>query len=568
MADVIKGLTAKIGADTSDFIKELKKVDKELNQTQKTANALQKGLELEFDDKRFLQTQKQVQKTLETTEEKAKAIREQLKYLENSGGIDTEGYRKLETELAKSETTALQLKEQLQQIDKIKFENATKDIKKLSDGLETAAKKTAILSGAAIGAIAGITKLSKDAVETGDTIQTTADQYNLSAEAIQKWNYIALQSDVPAEQLYKSMTKARDAIGTALVGGTSTAKTALESLIGDLTKVPTDTEGAFNTVITALAGVEDSTMQAYYANEIFGERVATQLIPLLNQGADGLNQLGKEFEAVGYLSNEQVRQLADFDNELNNLNTRLQNAKTELGLAMLPLLERFADILENVVVPAIKSLSDWFNNLSPSMQNIITGGLMLFAALSPVLLILSKIVGVIPNLIKLFGSLKNATWQTYLGFASLAGAIGLAFDLIGNWSQMSTVEKILKSLALAALVAAAAITVFHASWSLGIAVGAIAAGVVAGIAAINAAGENIGVDTNFDNESSIGSMANSSYDIPKNTNSLSGNTYNEDNSQYNINVNLDASGDLEYDAKTLADEVIRQIALKKQASGR
>lgn len=35
MSDVIKSLTAKIGADTSDFIKEIKKVDREINLTKK-----------------------------------------------------------------------------------------------------------------------------------------------------------------------------------------------------------------------------------------------------------------------------------------------------------------------------------------------------------------------------------------------------------------------------------------------------------------------------------------------------------------------------------------------------
>ena len=564
--ETIKGISVKIGADTSDFIKGLKKIDKEINYSEKQAKELQKQLQFEFDEKTFLTAQAKVRNDLEATEQKAKAIKQQLEYLENSGGIDSKGYKDLQVELEKNTTQAMKLNAELEKLDKIKFENAFKGIKTLSNNLETAAKKTVILSAAAVGAIAGINKLAKDAVATGDEIQTTADQYNLSAEAIQKWNYIALQSDVPAEQLYKSMTKARDAIGTALVGGTSTAKTALESLIGDLTKVPTDTEGAFNTVITALAGVEDSTMQAYYANEIFGERVATQLIPLLNQGADGLKELGKEFETVGYLSNEQVRALADYDNELNKLNTRLQNAKTELGIAMLPLMERFADILENVVVPAIKKLSDWFNDLSPSMQSIIAGGLLLFASLSPVLLILSKIIGVVPNLIKLLGSLKNATWQSYLGFTALAGAMALTFDLIGNWKQMSTVEKILKSLALAALVAASAVTVFHAAWSWGIAIGAITAGIVAGLAAINSAAKDIGIDADFGDESSIESYANGDYKIP--TSNSGGNTYNEDNSQYNIDIKLNATGNLDYDAKTLADEVIKQIVVKKQSSGK
>ena len=125
---------------------------------------------------------------------------------------------------------------------------------------------------------------------------------------------------------------------------------------------------------------------------------------------------------------------------------------------------------------------------------------------------------------------------------------------------------ILKSLALAALVAAAAITVFHASWSLGIAIGAIAAGVVAGIAAINSAAKDIGVDADFSDSSSVESYANGDYKIP--TSNSGGNTYNEDNSQYNIDINLNATGNLDYDAKTLADEVIKQIVVKKQSSGK
>ena len=51
-SDKIKGLTVKIGADTSDFVKELKKVDKEINLTNKQASELQKGLQLEFDEGR------------------------------------------------------------------------------------------------------------------------------------------------------------------------------------------------------------------------------------------------------------------------------------------------------------------------------------------------------------------------------------------------------------------------------------------------------------------------------------------------------------------------------------
>lgn len=567
MADKIKGLVVKIGADNADFLRELKKVDKEINATQKTANELEKSLQLEFDANRFTQAQKQVQRALTETNEKAKAIREQLAYLERTGGIDTEGYQKLQTELVKSETQALKLNEQLKQIDKLKFDNATKGIKDLSNSLSTASKKTAILSATAVGAIAGIYKLGTSTASAGAELQDYSDRLGISAEELQRWNYIAMQSGLETEQLTKSMSKARDAIGTALTGGSNTATTALQALLGDLSKLPQDTSQGFQVIINTLANVKDSTLQAYYANEIFGEKLATDLIPLINQGANTINKFNNEFEQIGYLSNEQVQSLADFDDQMNIVNSKLALAKNELGLALLPIVEKFTEILTDVVVPTIKDVAKWFDKLSEPVKNIITGGLMLIGVLSPIFLIMSKIVGVIPSLIKMFNALKSASWQTYAGIAAIGAALGLVFDLIGNWGQMTTLEKVLKSLALAALVAAAAMTVFHASWSVGLAVGAITAAVVAGIAAINSAGKSIGIDTNFSDTDSVKNYANSNYKVPTSAN-YGSNTYNEDNSTYNININADLSGDLNYDAKTLANEVIKQIQVAKQSSGR
>lgn len=554
----IKGLTVKIGADTSDFIKGLKVVDREINQTQKTANALQKGLKLDYNEKNFLQAQKQVQSALSTTEEKAKAIRQQMQALEKSGNVDTDGYRKLETELSKTETKASQLKQQLEDIDKIKLENATKGAENLSKGLEKAAQKTAVLSAASVGAIAGINKLAKDAVSSGDTIQTTADQYNLSAEAIQKWNYIALQSDVPADKLYKAMTKSRDAIGTALADGSSTGRAALEALVGDLNNVPTDTEGAFNTVITALAGVKDSTLQAYYANEIFGERVATELIPLLNQGADGLSELSREFEAVGYLTNEQVRSLADYDNELNKANTRLENAKIQLGLSMIPIMERFVDLLENNVIPAIKGLADWFDSLSAPMQGVVVNGLLLVAALSPILMILSKLIGIIPKFGEMLQWLKTNISQVHIGIGALFASLGLVFGLIENWSKMDNWARIIGvigTLTAAVLGAAMAFGVFHNAWSLGLAAAGIVAGIGMAVAAINSAKDEIEVPDVPDYNANDYNVTTGNYNIPQSTGNYG--SYTDNTSSYVDNSNIVVN--IEKNDYMTEDDIIRAV---------
>lgn len=341
-SDKIKGLTVKIGADTSDFIKELKKVDKEINTTNKQANELQKGLELEFDEGRFIQAQKLVQQSLEQTEEKVKAIREQLKYLEQTGGVDTDGYKRLQTELYKAENNAILLKQKLEDVNNVKTTGITTKIKNIVSGLKASTVAVA-------AAATAVYKVGKSSAEAGAYIQDLADRLGIAAEEVQRYDYIALQSGVSTEELAKSIAKARDAIGTAFTGTTNTATKALETLFGSLNNIPKSTEEGFNAIIGKLSQIEDSTMQAYYANEIFGERLATNLIPLINNGADKLEQLNKEFETLGYLSNEEVQQLADLDDNFNKITKKVQNLTYQLGVVLAPIIEMIIEILEPVV---------------------------------------------------------------------------------------------------------------------------------------------------------------------------------------------------------------------------
>ena len=65
----------KIGADTKTLLQELRKADKQINATQKSANNLAKSLDFEYDELRATQAQKQFQKALEQTEASAQKVR-------------------------------------------------------------------------------------------------------------------------------------------------------------------------------------------------------------------------------------------------------------------------------------------------------------------------------------------------------------------------------------------------------------------------------------------------------------------------------------------------------------
>lgn len=568
MADKIKGLTVKIGADTSDYIKGLKKTDKEINKTARTARELQKGLKIEFDEKRFIQTQKQAQKALKLTEDKAEDIRKKLKELETAGRVDTEDYKTLQLELAKTETKAIKLEKQLEKINKIKLDKLAGGFKKVGDNLEKAGRGLAPFSAAAAGGLAGMVKLGKDAVKVGDDIQTMSDKFDQSTYSIQKWSYVAMQTDVDTDVLFKGANKVRAAFGKQTQGVIDYSTKALDKL-GLKMEDFAGTEEAFDATIIALANIKDNTLQAAYANDIFGVRMAADMIPLLQAGGDAVKKYTEEFEQVGYLSDENVKAMAEYDNVMNRVNKEFDLAKVKLGIALIPVLEIFVKLLEEQIVPAIEKLAEWFDNLSPSMQETIVKVLGLIAVLSPMLILFGKISKAIGFLIPLMVKLKGISLATAAGFTAIAGAMGLSIDLIANWSKMSTVEKILKSLAVAALAAAAAITVFHASWSLGLAVGGITAGIVAGVAAINAAKKKILPDSKdiagTGTGTTISGIDDSVYELPEVPKGGSiENVYNNDERVINVEVNVSNAEGL--DADELAEKVSEQIALKLAAA--
>ena len=235
-------------------------------------------------------------------------------------------------------------------INNVKTEGISGKIKKLITNL----KASTVVAGAVV---AGLTKITTNSAKAGGEIQDLADRLGVTAEQIQRYDYIALQSGVDTEQLVKSMAKARDAIGTSLSGATNTATTALQTLFGDLKNIPTGTEEGFNAIIEKLSQVEDSTLQAYYANEIFGERLATNLIPLINNGAERIDVLNKEFDSLGSLTNEEVQELADFDDKMNQINKKVQNLSYKLGSVLIPALELVFSILEPFI-PLLQTILD------------------------------------------------------------------------------------------------------------------------------------------------------------------------------------------------------------------
>lgn len=428
MAEYIEGIKVVFDADYSEFKKQMSQVNKELNNTGKEAKALADSLKLEWDPDKFVKAQQAAQKAIEGTEQKAQILRERLKQMEEAGITEKnrEEYRKWQVELTKTETAVQKLKKQLEDLDKIRLENLGKGFKEFGDKVSQLGQKLTPISATAAGVVASITALTKKTVDYGDEIQTLADKFDLTAEQMQRFQYIAMQTDVENERLTKGFTALRGAMGEALLGQTNNATKALETLGFTLQDINTRSqEDMFMETIKRLNMIENSTLQAALANQIFGERLAQDLIPLI-KSADALDALNQEFDTLGYLTDEQIGKLAEFDNVMNRIKTAFANVARQIGVAFLPVFESIAGFIEEKIVPNLQKFVEWINNLSNSAKGMIVGVGSVVAALAPVLLIIGKISSGIGNMIPMITKLGGA----------MQGALGPVGIIIGLMAIM------------------------------------------------------------------------------------------------------------------------------------
>lgn len=560
--------TIKIGADTKTFMESMKGMNREITKTQKSANDLEKSLDFKYDETRAVQAMGQFQRAIELCDEKAEALRAQLKHMDESGKFDKSDYAKLQLELARVETQGAKAAERLEKVKNIKIEQLNEKFEKVGDSIEKAGQKVSVFSAAAAAAIAGAAAIGKSAAATGAEIDDMTQQFDVSAETVQRWNYLALQSGVDATAFSRALIRARAAMAD-LSAGTANAATETLTKLGISARQFGSDEEMFDGIVKALSEVEDSALQTAYANELFGDKIATQLLPYINAGAADLAKWNAEFEAMPSLTGEEAAELAELDDTFNRLSVTMQYATAQLGEAFAPVIERVVAFIEESVIPALEELAAWFESLSPGMQDTILAMLGIIAVAGPLLILIGKMVPGLKVLTGLFSNLRKVQLATAAGFAAIATAAFIAFNAVANWSKMSTLGKILSTLAIAALTAAAAVTVFHASWSLGAVVGVIAAGVTAGIATIKAASEDVmpgnGIDFSTGGiEESANGLMNGNYELPDHTYSGGGSTYTDNTyaDQYNVTVNVTSPGAT---AEEIAAAVGREIATLAQS---
>lgn len=205
-----------------------------------------------------------------------------------------------------------------------------------------------LLAGAgAAASLVGLRSMVTTYVEAGAALDDMSKRTGLTAEALQRLNFLALQSDVSVEGLQSSMSKLNKGLGDAANGKNK----ELAALFNKLQIDPKTVKNAAD-ILPQLADAfqrnGDATTRARMGVALFGEGYQ-ELLPMLVDGSQGINEVNDRFKALGVvMSGKEAAAAGGYDDKLNEVRLAASGLGNVVGRSLLP-----------VITPLLEKMANW-----------------------------------------------------------------------------------------------------------------------------------------------------------------------------------------------------------------
>jgi predicted nucleic acid-binding Zn-ribbon protein len=449
MAETVRGLNIKLTLDAKDLQNELTNIKANLKEQQKDLKAINTSLRY---DSTNLDLWKKKQETLNSIlEETKKKLQNQNEQLEKAkkaleiGDISVKELNQLRRNVEYTEADISKLNNQLEDTTKKINELGNANLNKLS---KVGSNLSKYVTAPILGAVTALTTLSIKSAETADELGDQASKLGMSVEALQEWNYVAKLLAVDNEQLQKAFTKTNSLLGDLASGNTSSATTALEKLgitYDDLKGKNVDE--AFEIIRNALANLEDETLRVGIANDIFGEKIGTDLQQLLSASSTEIDNFRNECQELGVITEEEVEASAKFNDELDKVKQELQTLGVELAQILLPIMTEFLTYLKDSIIPKISEWANKLASMNDTTKKTILVVIGLVAAIGPAIKIITTIIPIVKGLSTALTATGTSGFFAGAGISAATLGIGaLIAILIMALTQTETFKDILMEL--------------------------------------------------------------------------------------------------------------------------
>ncbi|MBQ1294859.1 MAG: hypothetical protein IIY21_12530, partial [Clostridiales bacterium] len=284
-------------------------------------------------------------------------------------------------------------------------ENIAKGLKTTS-AVIAGAMATATASAIATGK--AFINSAKDVAAYGDNVDKMSQKMGISAKTYQEWDYILKRSGSSIDSLKTSMKT----LATASVEGNGAFKK-----IGITAKElkSMNQEELFEATIKGLQGVKDETLRMNLASRLLG-RGATELGAVFNMTEGETESLRKRVhELNGVMSDEGVKDSANFQDQMLDMQTAMEGMKRNLMSQFLP------------------SISAVMTGLSKLFSGDSTGIGMISSGIQSVI---GKIARSTPQILSLVSSLVTSLTSAFLPM--LPSVVSTIFSFINQAIVMVT----------------------------------------------------------------------------------------------------------------------------------
>lgn len=426
---ILKGITVKIGGDTTDLIKSMDDAERTAKRFGNTAENLRKKLIFKWDNATFKRAQEAAQQAIKETENRVDALKQALAEVEKS---DTARAQKQATELKsqieKAEIAAEKARDKLAQVNQVKLDHVIHQANEIGNAmLSMGAKLT-------VGLTTPIALGAKQAVETASDLAESQNvievAFGQSAGVIDKWSQSLIDdfglSELAAKKYAGSFMTLANSMGVANGDGMEMSRT--------LTELSSDMASFYNAeqdvAANALKGIftgeteslkqfgvvmTDASLSAYALSEGIGTAYSK-----MSQSEKVMLRYQYVMDALSQAQGDFANTSDSLANQQRRLQAQLQTLAADLGKELLPIVE---DVVE-VVTQAVGA----FSSMSDEQKRLTITALAVLAAIGPVTTTfgaVNKVVAVGVNGYKLLkGAMDAARAATAAGTSATAAFTG------------------------------------------------------------------------------------------------------------------------------------------------
>lgn len=224
------------------------------------------------------------------------------------------------------------------------LKNAQSSLSKFATSAKIAG---AAIAGAMAGIVGGVAVAMKNTIEQADKMGKMAQSFGVPVEELSKLKHAADLSDVSVESLGKAMGRLSKSMMEVAGGKENDVSQTFKTLGINVQNADGSLKSA-SAIMAEVAGkfgqMQDGAGKTAIAMQLFG-RAGAELIPMLNSGKDGLQEMMTEAEQLGIVIDSKTAKAAEaFNDNLTRLGKVKDGIITQITARMLPALQQFSQM--------------------------------------------------------------------------------------------------------------------------------------------------------------------------------------------------------------------------------